>query len=191
MNENRLQKQIQFLLEIDKLKSIYRKTYLVDGSRYENVAEHTWHLTLMAIILFEYTKTETNTLKVIKMALIHDLVEIYSGDSFAFGKYNMQQIKEKENSAAKKIFSLLPSNQGAEFLLLWKEFEAKETPEAIYANSIDRLQPLINDCYCTNESNLEVIKQGEIFKRMEIARDGIPKLWEYINSLIQDNYIMD
>lgn len=191
MNENRLQKQLQFLLEIDKLKSIYRKTYLVDGSRYENVAEHTWHLTLMAIILFEYTKAETNTLKVIKMALIHDLVEIYSGDSFAFGKYNMQQIKEKESCAAKKIFSLLPSNQGAEFLLLWKEFEAKETPEAIYANSIDRLQPLINDCYCTNKSNLEVIKQGEILKRMEIARDSIPKLWEYINSLIQDNYIMD
>ena len=141
--EERLKQQIDFIIEIDKVKSIIRKTKLFDGTRYENDAEHSWHICMMAIILQEYSNEKVDLSKVLKMLLIHDLVEIDAGDYLVYTDKNIEK-NEKEQKAAERIFSILPDEQKDELIFLWKEFELKETTEAKFAFALDRLEPVMS-----------------------------------------------
>ena len=139
MNTERFERQIAFLREIDKVKGIFRRTRLLDNSRYENDAEHAWHLAVMAITLAEHANAEQiDITKVIKMVLIHDIVEIDVGDTFLYDSSLREEKRESELRAAERIFGLLPEDQHAEFRAVWDEFEASETPEAQFAASLDR-----------------------------------------------------
>lgn len=141
--EERLKKQMDFLLEVDKLKFINRQTYLSDGTRRENDAEHSWHLALMAVLLSEHADEEVDLLKVITMVLIHDLVEIDAGDTYAYDEAGKQTQRIREEKAADRIFAMLPKDQGEKFRALWEEFDAYETPEAKFAHVCDNVQPLM------------------------------------------------
>jgi putative hydrolase of HD superfamily len=186
MNRKRLERQIQFVREVDKLKTIERQTLITDASRLENDAEHSWHLALMALVLGEYAKAHTiDVLHVIRMVLIHDLVEIDAGDTYCYDEIaNMDKV-EREKAAADRIFSLLPTDQAAEFRALWDEFEAMETVEARFANALDRLQPLIHNVFTDGR----MWKKYGIVKSQVIARnhkidDGAPDLWTFARELI-------
>ena len=143
---DRLQQQIAFLLEVDKLKQIFRQTYLLDETRKENDAEHSWHFAMFALILAEYAPEPVDILKVIKMALVHDLVEIDAGDTFLYDEAGNADKAEREAKAADRIFALLPEEQGGELRTLWEEFEEKKTPEAKFAGAMDRFQPFLHNC---------------------------------------------
>src|SRR3954453_23834883 len=138
---DRLQQQLAFILEIDKLKSIFRQTILIDRSRRENTAEHSWHLALMAMLLSEYAETPVDVVRVMHMVLVHDIVEIDAGDTFAYDAAGIVTKKQRELDAADRIFGLLPPEQGSELRKLWEEFEAEETSDSHFANAIDRLEP--------------------------------------------------
>lgn len=142
---DRLTRQLAFLAEIDRLKHILRQTWLLDSSRRENDAEHSWHIAVMALLLAEHAEAPVDLAKVIKMLLIHDVVEIDAGDTFIYDDAGHADKEEREQSAAKRIFGLLPPDQAAELRALWDEFEARETPDARYAAAIDRLQPLMHN----------------------------------------------
>lgn len=139
----RLQQQIAFLMEIDKVKNIFRQTYLADGERKENDAEHSWHIALMAVLLQEHAEEEVDLLKVMTMVLIHDLVEIDAGDTYAYDSAGAATKRAREEKAADRIFGILPADQGAYFRELWEEFEAYETSDAKYAHLLDNFQPLL------------------------------------------------
>jgi len=141
----RLLQQMQFVVEIDKLKRVLRQTLLTDGSRRENSAEHSWHIALMAILLSEYATEPIDILRVVKMLLLHDLVEIDAGDTFCYDDRGHESKAEREMQAADRLFSLLPPDQASEFRALWDEFEAQETADAQFASTLDRLQPLLNN----------------------------------------------
>ncbi len=139
--QERLEKQIKFILELDKIKSIIRQTYLANAIRKENDAEHSWHLAIMAIILEEYFDKDINLLKVIKMVLMYDVVEIDAGDTFCYDtKANQDKMIREKKKAAERIYNILPENQAQEYKSLWYEFEEGQTKEAIFANVLDRLQ---------------------------------------------------
>ena len=139
----RLQQQMKFILEVDKVKQIIRQTYLADGSRKENDAEHSWHLALMAVLLKEYANEEVDLAKVIPMVLLHDLVEIDAGDTYAYDQAGLATQRARETKAADRIFGMLPEDQGTKFRNLWEEFEAYETAEAKFAHVLDNCQPLL------------------------------------------------
>ena len=148
-----LKKQLDFVLEVDKIKNIFRRTKIHDGSRRENDAEHSWHLALMAFLLNDYSKdSNLDMLKIMKMCIVHDIVEIDAGDTFCYDELGNQDKLEREQKAADRIFSLLPEHQGKELRMLWEEFDAMQTPEAKYAAALDRLQPLI---LCKRGWNME------------------------------------
>ena len=192
---SRLEKQIGFLVEVDKMKNILRQTILVDKSKRENDAEHSWHFALMAMILFEYTnQKEVNILRVLKMALVHDLIEIYAGDTFAYDEKGNENKLERELVAADKIFGLLPSDQGKELYDLWWEFEEAKTSDSKYAAAIDRLQPFINN-YMTEGHTWRMgnVTSDKVYKRMAMVKEGAPELWslvvDIINSSIEKGYL--
>lgn len=141
----RLTQQISFILEIDQLKQIYRQNLILDGSRRENDAEHSWHLAMMAVVLQEYASEPVDLSRVLQMVLLHDIVEIDAGDTFCYDVQAGLDKHEREQKAAKRIFGLLPSDQGEELKNLWLEFEAGESPEARFAAVLDRLQPFLNN----------------------------------------------
>ncbi|MBD2092344.1 HD domain-containing protein [Microcoleus sp. FACHB-1515] len=182
---DRLAQQIQFILEIDKLKTILRQTRLADGSRRENSAEHSWHLALMAILLSEYAAEAIDPLRVVTMLLIHDLVEIDAGDTFAFDVKGNLDKAALELAAADRIFNLLPSAQAAELRSLWEEFEAQNTAEAKYAAALDRLQPLL-----LNQQNQggtwreHGITKAQVIKRVEPIATATPELWPLVEAVI-------
>jgi putative hydrolase of HD superfamily len=183
----RLEQQIRFLLEIDQLKQVMRQTLLADQSRCENDAEHSWHLAMMAMILAEYAKDPQLDLpQVIRMLLIHDLVEIYAGDTYAYDEKGYLDKAEREQNAAKRLFSLLPDDQAEAFHALWEEFERGETPEARFANVCDRLQPLLLN-YQTQGAVWQKhgITSDKVMKRMQPIADNGGELWEYVRGLIQ------
>ena len=135
MDVNRLEQQMRFLVEVDKMKSVYRRTILIDKTRRESDAEHSWHFALMAMLLAEYADPEkVDCARVIRMALVHDLIEIYAGDTFAYDVQGNQDKRQRETEAADKLFALLPEDQAAEIRALWEEFDAMETPDAQYAD---------------------------------------------------------
>jgi putative hydrolase of HD superfamily len=188
MPSERLLKQIQFITEMDKVKNVFRMTKIHDGSRRENDAEHSWHLALMAFLLGEYSKDKSiDILKVMKMCIIHDLVEIDAGDTFCYDtKGNMDKL-EREQKAAERIFGILPEEQGRELHALWEEFDAMETPEAKFAAALDRLQPvLLNILNKGGTWNEHGISKDRVVNRNKHIGDGAPELWDFASSLIND-----
>ncbi len=187
MTNERLKKQIQFIIEIDKLKNIFRRSVITDKSRLENDAEHSWHVSLMALLLLEYANDkDVDVLKVIKMLVIHDIVEIDAGDIIV---YDIEKRKEQEiieQSAADRLFGLLPQDQKDEFKSLWREFEDRETSEAKYARVLDRLQPLLLNYYTQGKAWKKAgIKSSDVIKINSIIKDGSEELWDFTQQLIQ------
>ena len=187
MDSNRLLKQIEFIVEIDKLKYILRQTLLIDKSRRENDAEHSWHLAMMAILLSEYAREEVDLLKVVKMALVHDLVEIDAGDTFCYDEAGNRDKAERERKAADRIFGMLPEDLGAEIRALWEEFDAMESPESRFANALDRLQPLLHN-FRTGGAGWQ--KHGVtcdmVIERNRHMEAGAPALWAYASAMIEE-----
>ena len=143
MDKQRFEQQIGFILELDKLKNVYRQTLVLHEDRAENDAEHSFHLALMAAVLAEHAKEPVDVLHVMKMVLIHDAVEVDAGDTYAYDEAGNATKRERELKAADRIFALLPDEQAAEYRALWDEFEARETPESRFANALDRIQPML------------------------------------------------
>ena len=187
MNE-RLKKQLDFILEIDKAKNILRQTHLSGHGRQENDAEHSWHMAVMAILLREYANEEVDVLRVITMLLIHDLVEIDAGDTYAYDDKGNESRQERERRAAERIYGLLPEDQGAQLRALWEEFEAYESPEAKYAHMLDNFQPLLlNDSNQGGDWRAHGVKKSQIYKRNEKTEQGSREIWSYMQELIQRN----
>lgn len=183
---DRLQKQMEFIVEVDKVKKIMRQTYLSDASRKEDDAEHSWHLALMAVLLKEYSNEEVNLTKVIPMVLIHDLVEIDAGDTYAYSGESAAVTEARERKAAERVFGILPEDQGKVFWDLWEEFEAYETPEAKFAHVLDNCQPmLLNDASNGLSWTEHQVRKSQIYKRNEHTAEGSRKIWNYMQSLIQ------
>ena len=176
----RLRKQLDFSLEVDKTKDIFRQTYISSGERKENDAEHAWHMALMAYLLREHANEEVDILKVIIMILIHDLVEIDAGDTYAYDESGKATQRERELKAADRIFSLLPEDQRLKLRALWDEFEARETAEAKFARTLDNIQPMMlnaaSDGLAWREHQVQL---AQILKRNEITPQGSEALWEY------------
>ena len=182
----RLEQQIAFLIEIDKVKHIYRQNYLADGSRHENDAEHSWHIAMMAVLLKEYAKEDVDVLKVMTMVLIHDLVEIDAGDTYAYDEAGAETKKEREMIAAERIFQMLPKDQGTYFRTLWDEFEAYESADARYAHMLDNFQPfLLNDASDGVSWVEHGVKKEQIYKRNEKTGETAPEIWEYMKAVIE------
>ena len=181
------EQQLAFIRELDRLKSVYRQSLVKsDNNRFENSAEHSWHLCLMAHVLQEYVDDEVNVAHVIRMLLVHDIVEIDAGDTFAFaGTTALNDQPEKELSAAERIFGLLPSHQRDEMLTLWLEFERSESADAKYAKAIDRVVPvfmnLANDGGGWRRHSL---RRSQLITRNDFLRTSMPRLWDYLVSQI-------
>lgn len=185
MDNERLKKQMDFILEMDKMKSIMRQTYLANGERKENDAEHSWHLALMAVLLKEYANEEVDLAKVIPMVLLHDLVEIDAGDTYAYDQAGLATQRARETKAADRIFGMLPEDQGAKFRNLWEEFEAYETAEAKFAHVLDNCQPLLlNDASGGKSWKEHTVHKSQIYKRNEHTAEGSREIWEYMQQLI-------
>jgi len=181
---DRLAAQLRFILELDRLKSVYRRTYLLDETRSENSAEHSWHLALMAMVLAEHANKSLDVGKVIRMVLIHDIVEIDAGDTYI---YDAQGDKaEREEQAAMRIFGLLPSDQEQEFRALWEEFESGETPEARFASALDRFMPQLHNYHTQGRSWKEhgITAERVLARNVEIG-EGSVTLWEFTQTLIE------
>ena len=182
---DRLATQITFILEIDKIKTVFRQTYLLDQSRKENDAEHSWHLALMAVLLAEYAAEPIDLHRVVKMALIHDLVEIDAGDTFCYDEQGDKTKALREQAAADRIFAILPAEQAAELRSLWDEFEARQTPDAKYAAALDRLQPLLHNLHTQGRAWREHgITVDKVLARNDHAADGAPDLWAMAKRMI-------
>ncbi len=188
MDINNFQKQLNFLIEIDKVKQIFRQTKLFDNSRYENDAEHAWHLALMAITFEKYANEQIDLLKVIKMVLIHDIVEIDAGDTFLYA--NEELLKQKdinEKNAAERIFGILPAESGVELKSLWEEFEERITPEAKFAAALDRMEPVLQNSKTKGHAWQKhgVTKDQVIKANKQKISEGSEALWEYIEDVIE------
>ena len=189
MFNERLEQQLAFIYEIDKLKLIKRKTRLFNSERRENDAEHSWHLAMMAIVLAEHANEKIDVLKVIKMVLIHDIVEIDSGDIFLYdNKYNHCNT-ECERAAAERIFGMLPPEQAAELIALWEEFEATETNEAKFAKALDRLEPLLQNVSNDGGTWREFgVDYDRVYKTQVVIKDGSKSLWELAEPLLEQTF---
>ena len=180
-----LQQQMDFIKEIDKIKYIERRTKLFNSDRRENDAEHSWHLAMMAIVLSEYANEPIDLLKVIKMVLIHDIVEIDTGDIFIYDTEQDHNNTEAELKAAKRIFGILPQHQAEELIALWQEFEAFETPEAKFAKAIDRLEPLLQNASNEGGTWQEFdVSLSQVIDKKEMIGEGSEELWEYTSDLL-------
>jgi putative hydrolase of HD superfamily len=184
---NRLDKQLSFVLEIDKLKTILRQTLLTDSSRRENSAEHSWHLAIMSFLLAEYSPEPVEILRVMKMLLVHDLIEIDAGDTFAYDVAGNLGRAEREQRCAERIFGMLPLEQGRELRALWEEFDAFKTPESKYANALDRLQPLLHNSRTEGGTwRIHSVTLDQVHRRMEPIRTALPELWPVVTRIIED-----
>lgn len=185
IKDEKLQKQIKFAIVIDEMKNIFRRNLIIDGSRRENDAEHSWNLAMLAMLFEEYSTEKVNIERVLKIALVHDLIEVYAGDTFAYDVKGNEDKLQREIESANKLFGILDPVQGAEIRALWDEFEAKETAESKYANAIDRIQPLINN-YMTNGHTWKEgdVHAPQILKRMDIIRTTTPALWPIVEGII-------
>ncbi len=188
MESSRFEKQIRFIKEIDKLKRISRQTILMDGSRQENSAEHSWHVAIMAIVLSEYAQNAAiDWLRVLKMLLIHDLVEIDAGDTFCYSAQKCEDKELREQKAADRIFNLLPKDQGEEFRTLWNEFEAQTSSESLFAAALDRLQPVLHNYHNNGKTwQKNHVISRQVLARNEITKHEAPFLWEYTINLIEE-----
>ena len=179
----RLEKQFEFIREIDKEKNIFRQTYLADGLRKENDAEHSWHMAVMVMLLSEYANEEIDVLKTMSMVLVHDLIEIDAGDTYASDTEGNKTKKERELKAADRLFSLLPTDQKEKLRALWDEFEEGVTPEARFANTMDKIQPLVLNNASGGKSWVEHgVHADMVYGRNKKTADGSSVLWEYADS---------
>ncbi len=185
---DKLDQLIAFCVEIDKMKSVYRRTLLTDKTRHETDAEHSWHLATMVMLFRDYAQNDVNIDRCVKMALVHDLVEIYAGDTFAYDEVGYQDKEKREKEAADKLFAQLPNGQGAEYRSLWEEFDREETPDAIYTCALDRLQPLLNN-YNTDGHTWKdgTVTKPKVLKRMEKIKKAMPPLWKKVEFMLNDS----
>jgi len=181
--------QLKFLSEADKLKTIYRQTLIVDESREETAAEHSWHFALMAMTLFEHCALPgVNLDRVIIMALVHDLVELYAGDTPAYGDTTDEDKATREQEAADRLFSLLTQSQADEYRALWEEFEEMTTPDAMYAAAIDRFQPHFNNYLTNGHAWVKFnVTADKVYQRMAPIKTAMPALWEFVEHIIKDS----
>ncbi len=187
--DKRLKEQIEFIIETDKLKTILRQNLIINTKRNENDAEHSWHLAMMVPLLWEYAADKNmDMLKVIKMCLLHDIVEIDAGDTFCYDKQGNNDKAEREMAAAERIFGLLPKDQGEEFFMLWREFEELKTAEACFAACLDRLQPLILNYHTEGHTwQKPGITSEMVFERDALLKEHAPQLWELARRMIEDS----
>ncbi len=189
MENKRLLKDIEFIVELDKMKSIFRQTSIIGEDRREDDAQHSWHISLMAMVLSEYTNEKVDLLKVIKMLLTHDLVEIFAGDTFCYDEVGNSDKREREVAAAEKIFGMLEDDKGQELRALWDEFEEIETSEAKFATAMDRLQPMLNNYHNDGGTWKKFdISQSDIYKRISPVKDSSEELWKFVEFMIEDAF---
>ena len=183
---DRLDMQLKFSAEIDKMTGIIRRTSLIDKSRRENDAEHSWHIAAMAMLFEEYAKEPVNVSRAVEMCIVHDLIEIYAGDTFAYDVKANEDKADREKKAADKLFSQLPQEQGKMIRSLWEEFDAMETPDAKYASCMDRLQPFMHNSltegftWVESGTNRKVVE-----KRMAVIKDFMPAVYKWIEANIE------
>lgn len=183
----RLSQQIAFIMELDKLKSIIRRSYVLHADRRENSAEHSWQIALAALTLAEYTNTPVAIDHVIKLLLVHDVVEIDAGDTFVYDTAGKVDQFDRETQAAQRIFGLLPAEQRDDYLKLWHEFEERITPEAKFARAVDRLLPVLHNCYTQGRGWQEnQVHQGQVLAVNHIIADGATDLWAFLQDKIQE-----
>jgi putative hydrolase of HD superfamily len=185
VDEGRLRQQLRFVIEIDRLKGILRRNLLVDGSRRENSAEHSWHQALMAMLLVEYADQAIDGMRVMRMLLVHDVVEIDAGDTFVYDVEGQRDKAARERAAADRIFGLLPADQRDEMLDLWQEFEARDTPESRFAAALDRVQPLLHNLLTGGVSwQHHGVTADRVQGVNEHVLEGSPRLGEVTSALI-------
>lgn len=186
MPKLRLAQQIAFLVEADKLKNVIRRTALMDASRLENSAEHSWHLALAAVVLAEYAPTQIDVRRVLELVTVHDLVEIDAGDTFAYDVNANQTKTDRELVAADRIFGLLETDQATRLRGLWNEFEEQETPEARYAHALDRLQPLLQNMQSGGGSwRTHGVTRSDVLRRMAPLQTELPEVWPFVLEVIE------
>jgi putative hydrolase of HD superfamily len=183
----RLARQIAFVVELDKLKQVLRQTVLIDRSRQENDAEHSWHLTAMVLVLGEYAAPGVDLLRVLEMLVIHDVVEIDAGDTFLYDRAGADGQAAREERAADRLYGMLPTDQGAALRALWREFEAGETPDARFARALDRLQPLLHNYYTEGAMwRAHGVRAADVLAKKAAIERGSPALWRYAEDLIRE-----
>jgi putative hydrolase of HD superfamily len=183
----RLARQIGFVVELDKLKGVLRQTILIDRSRQENDAEHSWHIAMMVLVLDEYAGPEVDRLRVLKMLLIHDIVEIDAGDTFLYDTVAVAGQAAREQAAAVRLFGLLPADQGAALRALWQEFEDGASADARFAKALDRLQPILHNLHTEGEMwRRNGVRGADVLARNRVIALASPALWAYAEALIRD-----
>ena len=188
MDNERLKKQIDFILEIDKEKNILRQTHITDYVRRENDAEHAWHMAVMVWLLKEYANRDFDVAKAMMMALIHDVVEIDAGDAYAYDEKALEHQKEREDAAAKRIFALLPQEQGEELKALFYEFEENKTPEAQFVHAMDNFQPLLlNDSNNGGDWRSHGVSYNQVYNRQKGSKKGSEFIWQESQKIVEQN----
>jgi putative hydrolase of HD superfamily len=181
----RLATQVEFIAEIDKLKHIQRQTILLDGSRRENDAEHSWHLAMMVMLLAEHSNRPVDPTRVMQMVLIHDLVEIDAGDTYAYDEQAHHDKEARERAAADRIFNLLPEDQATHLRFLWDEFEESQTADAQFANAVDRMQPLLHNCLTGGvQWKKHGVKREQVIRRCQPMEHGSERMWAFMKQKI-------
>ncbi|MBS7316327.1 MAG: HD domain-containing protein [Clostridiaceae bacterium] len=186
MDDKRLTAQLAFLVELDRMKTIERQSPIYAGGRRENDAEHSWHIAVMAMVLREYAAEPVDMGHVLEMLTVHDLIEIYAGDTFAYDAAGNSDKAAREAASADRLYAMLPEEQGAYYRALWEEFDAMETPDARFAASLDRFQPLLSNWL--NEGGtwrVHNVHPEQVYRRMEPLKTGAPKLWELADRIIR------
>ena len=188
VDADRFRRQLRFMVEIDRLKTVLRQTYLTDTSRKENSAEHSWHIALAAMVFAEYARDhDLDLARVIQMLLVHDLIEIDAGDTYCYDETANHTKLERERKAAQRLFKMLPSDQAACLYALWQEFEMADSAEARFANALDRLQPFLHNYVTAGKSWQEHdISRSQVLDRMRPVRAGSQVLWHHVCRLLDD-----
>jgi putative hydrolase of HD superfamily len=185
--DQRIERQLSFLVEADGLKNVLRRTLLTDGSRQENSAEHSWHLALTAMVLEEYASAPVNMARVLRMLIVHDVVEIDAGDTFAFDTAGNATKEGRERCAADRIFGLLPEELRSELRGLWEEFDEAVTPEARFANAVDRIQPFLQNRETRGGSwHIHNLSREQVLARMDPIRTELPRLWPTVITALDE-----
>ncbi len=187
MQQQRLNEQIDFLMEIDKLKTVLRQSCLIHADRRENAAEHSWHVAVMAMLLAEYAAPDIDRLRVLHLLLIHDIVEIDAGDTYCYDADAMSHKVERETRAAQRIFGLLPPEQGAALQTLWQEFEAQTSREAQFANAVDRLMPILHNYHTQGRSwRAHGVSRAQVLAHNGQIRQVSEDLWRWVETLLEE-----
>lgn len=174
-------KILKFTAEIDKMTSVLRRTMLIDKSRRENDAEHSWHIAVMAILFEKFAPTGTDISRAVKMCIVHDLVEIYAGDTFAYDINGNKSKAEREAKAADKLFGMLPEDVGKEIRILWEEFDCMETPDAKYAACMDRIQPYLHNTLTDGHTWVEgKVSKTQVLERSGVIEETLPEVWDWV-----------